>query len=852
MKLEPKRLAMAALASICACSQGQGPDLDLSARLAPGQVRAGPIRRPSELIGGPIARGKIGDFKIYNSRVAFVIEQAGTASGYLPYGGKVLDADRIGASGEPGRSRFGEWILGFDQRVCAAERVRVVSDGTNGRAAVVRVEGPDAEVPLLESLLAGIFPTRSLNSWITIDYVLEPDADVLRVEVTLENRGSARLDVQMRQMGFLMGDGAQPFQPGLGFEPDLGTYAYYAAVATDVSYGVFDQEPLRFILSYSGILFASQPGVTLLPGQRATFRQYLAVGEGDTVSLTRAWQAATGKPRDPTVQGRVVDAAGAPVAGARVHAIAEVGTDTDRHVAVARTAADGTYALDLSPGAYVLRATGPDLPASEAMPVSVPSGATVPIAGPTLRAADTGLLRFRVATAGGAAMPAKITIRAESQSPSPRLSRRFGLPRFAGGAERIVFSASGEGEVRIPAGRYRVFASRGFEYTLGDRIIDVPAGGSATAAFTLARVVDTAGWLSGDFHLHAQASPDSDDLDEVKVAAFAAENLEVPVSTDHEFIADYAPVIERLGLAAEVRSIVGQEVTTVTIGHFNAFPLAPDPRKRNHGSIDWYYKKGPEIFAAIRANPARPLLQVNHPRSVSVGGYFSAVGYDPVTGTIELPDQWTDEFDAIEVVNGKGGEDPFGAVFADWYSFLNRGKRYVATGNSDSHHAYRTEVGYPRNYVRVPSDDLPAFDAGAFVQGVKGGRVIVSGGPFLSASIGGKGPGEDASAPGGTAEIEIVVQAPPWMDVDRLVVIANGAEAHARDLGPGDADPANPVVRFRGTIALRAERDTWYVVHVRGSRSLDPVVTGARPFAFTNPIFVDVDGNGRFDAPGSP
>jgi hypothetical protein len=28
------------------------------------------------------------------------------------------------------------------------------------------------------------------------------------------------------------------------------------------------------------------------------------------------------------------------------------------------------------------------------------------------------------------------------------------------------------------------------------------------------------------------------------------------------------------------------------------------------------------------------------------------------------------------------------------------------------------------------------------------------------------------------------------------------------------------------------------------------VVTGGYPFAFTNPFVLDVDGNGRFDAPG--
>ena len=55
---------------------------------------------------------------------------------------------------------------------------------------------------------------------------------------------------------------------------------------------------------------------------------------------------------------------------------------------------------------------------------------------------------------------------------------------------------------------------------------------------------------------------------------------------------------------------------------------------------------------------------------------------------------------------------------------------------------------------------------------------------------------------------------------------------------------------------LRPKVDTWYVVVVRGNRSLDPVVPklGDRdvfPLAFSNPIWVDVDGDGKFTSIGA-
>ena len=59
-------------------------------------------------------------------------------------------------------------------------------------------------------------------------------------------------------------------------------------------------------------------------------------------------------------------------------------------------------------------------------------------------------------------------------------------------------------------------------------------------------------------------------------------------------------------------------------------------------------------------------------------------------------------------------------------------------------------------------------------------------------------------------------------------------------------------VRFHDTIDLpAAPSDSWYVLEVRGAGSIFPVKDDV-PYAITNPVYVDVDGNGVFDAPKPP
>jgi hypothetical protein len=93
------------------------------------------------------------------------------------------------------------------------------------------------------------------------------------------------------------------------------------------------------------------------------------------------------------------------------------------------------------------------------------------------------------------------------------------------------------------------------------------------------------------------------------------------------------------------------------------------------------------------------------------------------------------------------------------------------------------------------------------------------------------------------------------VDVQRIEVYANGQLWRT-------FAPTNPegIVKFDRVGRLSLARDTWFVVVVRGERSLAPVVPDYRdrktgepmpvvPVALTNPIWVDADGDGGFMPP---
>src|SRR5581483_1599768 len=107
------------------------------------------------------------------------------------------------------------------------------------------------------------------------------------------------------------------------------------------------------------------------------------------------------------------------------------------------------------------------------------------------------------------------------------------------------------------------------------------------------------------------------------------------------------------------------------------------------------------------------------------------------------------------------------------------------------------------------------------------------------------GVGQLAKATGATVVAHVEVQAPSWIATDHLRLIANGAELQNISLS-GVTAP----LRYQADVPLTGiAADAWLIAIVDGDTPMAPVL-GDKPRAVTNPVYLDRNGNGTFDAPG--
>jgi hypothetical protein len=115
-----------------------------------------------------------------------------------------------------------------------------------------------------------------------------------------------------------------------------------------------------------------------------------------------------------------------------------------------------------------------------------------------------------------------------------------------------------------------------------------------------------------------------------RLRAVAAEGVEVPVSSDHDFVVDYAPIVAELGLGDWLGPITGEEASSLGWGHLNAWPLVPDPTRAGGGAPRWLGHAPGDLFTALRGDDSRRIVQVNHPRFGN-SSLFDAIDLDPST-----------------------------------------------------------------------------------------------------------------------------------------------------------------------------------------------------------------------------
>jgi hypothetical protein len=319
-------------------------------------------------------------------------------------------------------------------------------------------------------------------------------------------------------------------------------------------------------------------------------------------------------------------------------------------------------------------------------------------------------------------------------------------------------------------------------------------------------------------------------------------------------VADFSSEIQALGMQAHAAAFGSIELTSFEVwGHMGVFPLVPDPTRVNAGAPTWQtfptatdpdrafeFLEPPVVFDAVRARPEAPVVIINHP----TGGmnYFEYVGFDPATGLAENTAGWDTQFTLIEIFNNEawGENDSVRERVAGWLAINSGGRKVYAVGSSDSHGIAGSPVGYPRTCVTVGTDD-PQAATGAHVRDqMAAGHHTVSGGIYVTTRVGAAGPGDTATALGATADVDIELEAATWVDVDAIDVVVDGVTFDTIPVMPGDADPTNPVIRFRQTIQVpvRAAGGGYVVVAAYGDAPLEPVHPGKLPFGVSNPIYL--------------
>jgi hypothetical protein len=157
-------------------------------------------------------------------------------------------------------------------------------------------------------------------------------------------------------------------------------------------------------------------------------------------------------------------------------------------------------------------------------------------------------------------------------------------------------------------------------------------------------------------------------------------------------------------------------------------------------------------------------------------------------------------------------------------------------------------AGYPRTYVRVLDDDPKAVKGVEVASALLQSRAQISNGIFLEVVANEvAGIGDLLDAPDGNVNVSVIARAAPWVDVSVAEIWVNGTRraATSKTAAPEQGN------RIQWLQRLSLTRDSWLVVTARGERPLAETFPGGRglPFAITNPVFVDVDGDGAFAAP---
>ncbi|HEY4177749.1 MAG TPA: CehA/McbA family metallohydrolase [Kofleriaceae bacterium] len=237
------------------------------------------------------------------------------------------------------------------------------------------------------------------------------------------------------------------------------------------------------------------------------------------------------------------------------------------------------------------------------------------------------------------------------------------------------------------------------------------------------------------------------------------------------------------------------------------------------------------------------------------------------------------------VVVDPDGRPKFPGVVETWFTLLDRGKEATGMGTSDAHDMLGDEPGYARTLVFVGTGkDIPGgFSRSDVVNAIKAHRAIVTTAPFVEIHVGSAMIGDTVKATGGGVDVVVHISSPSWAKVNKLIIYSSGGGKIEQ------AIPADSATEYTTTVHVATAKDSWVTAEVTGDANMFPVSTpvefppldatviisalsagldlsslpiasnlkpntqhASTPYAMTNPIWVDANGDGTWTPPGQP
>ncbi|HOC98596.1 MAG TPA: CehA/McbA family metallohydrolase [Myxococcota bacterium] len=818
-----------------AADAGAQPDLTPF----PDGATARRIESPDDLVTGPMSSGTIGDILLSNKHVRFVIrdQQIGL---YSPSAGSIVDADVTRDPGDGGHEKFLELfpMIGFG-RVLMADKVEIIDDGTFSGTARVRISGRDHGMPIIDMLV----PTFPFNLQAVMDYVLEPDAGELRIELAVTNGAKYEQDVEIGTV-VQFGRRLEYFYHQCGRDKSCligrDDVEWMAAGSDDVSYA-FTTAPgtgMSVVLAEEQLLLTRTAKTSLAPDATTSSVQYLIVGSGtiDEVSTRASDIRQTATLRTVTGKILLTDSI-SDVRDARVFARKQGASGKLGWMAAGQPDEEGNVTIHLPDGVWDLTTTLPGSgDVTSAVAVAEKDDNTFEI-----HAVAAGRLHVTINDGDGGLLPAAVFIK-----------NGLDMPPAAGGEFHAV--RGGDDNFMLLPGEYTVMAMKGLEYGLVSANATVLAGAPTHVMLSLHREVETPGQVTVVSHAHAENSIDSYVPMNDRVHNALAAGIDFPMITEHDFFSNLQPFIESEGYQDRLKSTVGIEISPLgfhTVGlNCSAPPSYPTYFAIRFGDYDSdgylsnQYTPG-QIVEKTRGFGCQ-YVGAAHPWEGSA--MFNYIGMGPEDDPADFAHLLDlHDLDGMELINSDDNWSDLDTLHLPaWFRMLGLGYRITAVGGSDEH-GYSIRYGHPLNLVQASSDNAADLEPTDVFEAIREGRTILYGGPYIDLDMGGFGVGDVVDM--SVAEppvLRIRLDAPSWMTIDFVRIYVGGVLVNEFVLTP---EMAAGDWLLDTTFEPEITGDSYIVVAAGSSREEARMPGYGRfPVTVANPIWLDSDGNG-WEAP---